>query len=125
MGVPQHFGIYYAIGQPYIPLDDLFCRPNNEPYLCYLRLAKRLKCLSLPTVAGLALMAEGFMSVAYHICPGKANYQFDTTFMFVLSGLGIFKILESRNPDLHPGLHKLLVLLAAMIVMIVVGVVSS
>ena len=73
---------------------------------------------------GLALVAEGFMSVAYHICPGKANYQFDTTFMFVLAGLGIFKLLEGRNPDKHPGFHKLLVLLAAMIVMVVVGVVS-
>ncbi len=70
-------------------------------------------------------MAEGFMSVAYHICPGKTNYQFDTTFMFVLAGLGIFKLLESRSPDLHPGLHKLLVLLAAIILLVVVGVVSN
>ena len=79
---------------------------------------------SLSLSIGLALVAEGFMSVAYHICPGKANYQFDTTFMFVLAGLGIFKLLEGRNPDKHPGFHKLLVLLAAMIVMVVVGVVS-
>ena len=77
-----------------------------------------------PLYAGVAQMAVGLMSVAYHICPGKANYQFDTTFMFVLAGLGIFKVLESRSPDLHPGFHKLLVLLAGMIVMVVVGVVS-
>ena len=64
------------------------------------------------------------MSVAYHICPGKTNYQFDTTFMFVLVGLGIFKLLESRNPDLHPKLHQLLVVLGALIIMVVVGVVS-
>lgn len=65
------------------------------------------------------------MSVAYHVCPGKVNYQFDTTFMFVLAGLGIFKLHECRSPDLHPGLQKLLVFVAAMIVMVVVGVVSS
>lgn len=64
------------------------------------------------------------MSVAYHICPGKANYQFDTTFMFVLAGLGIFKLMESRSPDKHPSFHKLLVILALIIVMVVVGVVS-
>lgn len=87
VGVPQHFGIYYAIG--------------------------------------MALIAEGFMSVAYHICPGKANYQFDTTFMFVMAGLGIFKILESRSPDLQPKFHWLLVLLATMIAMVVVGVLAS
>lgn len=69
-------------------------------------------------------MAEGFMSAAYHICPGKTNYQFDTTLMFVLTGLGIFKLLETRSPDLRPGLHKILVLFAAIIVMVVVGVVS-
>ena len=75
-------------------------------------------------VAGLALIAEGFMSVAYHMCPGKTNYQFDTTFMFVLAGLGIFKLLESRSPDKHPGFQRILVLFAAMIVLVVVGVVS-
>ena len=26
--------------------------------------------------SGLALMAEAFMSAAYHICPSNANYQF-------------------------------------------------
>ncbi len=80
---------------------------------------------SMLHVAGLALMAEGFMSVAYHICPGKANYQFDTTFMFLLASLGIFKLLEGRNPDKHPGFQRILVLFAAMIVMVVVGVVSA
>ena len=65
------------------------------------------------------------MSVAYHICPGKSNYQFDTTFMFVLAGLGIFKLMESRCPDHRPSFHKLLVLLALIIVMVVVGVVSE
>ena len=62
--------------------------------------------------------------MAYHICPSKANYQFDTTFMFVMAFMGIFKLLKSRSPDLHPRLHELLVLLAAIILMVVVGVVS-
>ena len=71
------------------------------------------------------MIAEGLMSTAYHICPGKINYQFDTTFMYVMASLGIFKLLESRSPDLKPGLHELLVLVACMILFVVVGVVSS
>ena len=74
--------------------------------------------------AGLALMAEAFMSAAYHICPSNANYQYDTTFMFVLGGLGLFKLLESRSPDHNPPLYKILFLQAAIIVLAVVGVVS-
>ena len=75
-------------------------------------------------IAGLALMAEAFMSAAYHICPSNANYQYDTTFMFVLGGLGLFKLLESRSPDHNPPLYKILFLQAAIIVLAVVGVVS-
>ena len=69
-------------------------------------------------------MAEAFMSAAYHICPSNANYQYDTTFMFVLGGLGLFKLLESRSPDHNPPLYKILFLQAAIIVLAVVGVVS-
>ena len=69
-------------------------------------------------------MAEAFMSMAYHICPSNANYQFDTTFMFVLAGLGLFKLVECRCPDLDTPLHKILFILAVMILLLVVGVVS-
>lgn len=70
-------------------------------------------------------MAEAFMSIAYHICPSNTNYQFDTTFMFVLAGLGIFKLIVSRSPHLDIPLHKILFVLALMIVLVVVGVVSD
>ena len=53
---------------------------------------------------GLALMAEAFMSEAYHICPSNANYQFDTTFVFVLAGLGLFKSC-SPNHNVPSTLH--------------------
>ena len=70
-------------------------------------------------------MAEAFMSAAYHICPSNANYQYDTTFMFVLGGLGLFKLLESRSPDHNPPLYMILFLQTAIIVLAVVGVVSG
>ena len=81
--------------------------------------------VTLSLISGLALIAEAFMSAAYHICPSNANYQYDTTFMFVLGGLGLFKLLESRSPDHNPPLYKILFLQAAIIVLAVVGVVSQ
>jgi len=78
----------------------------------------------LPSV-GVAMIAEGLMSTAYHICPGRTNYQFDTTFMYVMACLGIFKLLESRSPDLKPDLHYLFVFMACVILFVVVGVVSG
>ena len=69
-------------------------------------------------------MAEAFMSAAYHICPSNANYQFDTTFMFILASLGLFKLLASRSPDHNPPLYKMLFLQATIIVLAAVGVVS-
>ena len=32
--------------------------------------------LSIFVIEGLTLMAEAFMSAAYHICPSSSNYQF-------------------------------------------------
>merc|ERR1711892_642451 len=46
-GIPQQYGIYYALGG--------------------------------------ALVMEGFMSVAFHICPSKSSFQFDTTFMYLIA----------------------------------------
>lgn len=45
--------------------------------------------------------------------------------MFVLAGLGIYKLIERRCPDLVPGIHNVLVLLAFIILLVVVGVLYS
>ena len=41
---------------------------------------------------GLALIAEGFMSATYHICPTKESFQFDTTFMYLIAILLFLKV---------------------------------
>ena len=79
------------------------------------------------------------MSGAYHICPTGNNYQFgeflycnvklysvyiDTTMMFVLVTLGIYQLFKSRNPDIIPSPHKLLLILSSLILFIAFGVVS-
>lgn len=70
------------------------------------------------------MMAEAFMSVTYHICPSSTNYQFDTTFMYLLAILGLHKLLNNRCPDRNTGLHKIMLTMALIILTAVVGVVS-
>ncbi|KAJ6645504.1 Cholesterol uptake protein 1 [Pseudolycoriella hygida] len=47
---------------------------------------------------GLALIMEGVMSSAYHICPNKSNFQYDTCFMFMIATMCILKIFDFRHP---------------------------
>ncbi|XP_071487169.1 SID1 transmembrane family member 1-like [Diadema antillarum] len=49
---------------------------------------------------GYALIMEGVMSASYHVCPNKANYQFDTAYMYVIACLGILTMYQQRHPDI-------------------------
>ena len=55
-GIPEQFGIFYALGG--------------------------------------ALSMEGVLSGCYHICPTKVNFQFDTTFMYVIAVLVFLKVYQ-------------------------------
>jgi len=46
---------------------------------------------------GIVLVLEGLCSSAYHICPSKLNFQFDTTFMFIGSALMGITLYSKRN----------------------------
>ena len=100
-GIPQQFGIFYAMG--------------------------------------VALMFEGILSGCYHICPTNENFQFDTTFMYVV--LVIFiktfptffvryiiamimftKVFQFRHPDLSANAYKLFLVIALIIFMEVIGI---
>ena len=48
---------------------------------------------------GFALMAQGFFSVVYHICPTNLGLQFDTTMMYVMCVLCFVKLYQFRHPD--------------------------
>ena len=41
---------------------------------------------------GLALVAEGFLSATYHVCPTNESFQFDTTFMYIIAILMFLKV---------------------------------
>ena len=48
---------------------------------------------------GGALVMEGFMSAAYHICPTRISFQYDTTFMYLIAILIYVKLYQNRHPD--------------------------
>ncbi|KAF9812507.1 hypothetical protein SFRURICE_018995 [Spodoptera frugiperda] len=77
LGIPQHFGLLYAMG--------------------------------------IALVSEGLLSAAYHVCPNSMNFQFDTSFMYVTSVLCMVKIYQSRHPDINARAHATFGVLALII----------
>ncbi|CAG7836772.1 unnamed protein product [Allacma fusca] len=48
---------------------------------------------------GLAFGLEGILSGLYHVCPTEMNFQFDTSFMFILAALSTIKIYQFRHTN--------------------------
>lgn len=82
-GVPQYFGVYFALA--------------------------------------FVLVAQGFLSAAYHICPNQATFQFDTTFMYIMAGLTILRVFQSRHPDSVPSASFAFIVFSLIIIIAVVG----
>ena len=91
------------------------------------------------------------MSAFYHICPSDNNFQFgecsflyslfiivvliiefiirifvlsDTAFMFIIGGLMIIKVLQSRHPDVHANAFIAFLCFAVVIFFTLIGIVS-
>ena len=88
--------------------------------------------------SGVALVAEGFLSAFYHVCPNDTNFQFgeytvllyslylvtiftDTAFMFIIAGLGIYQLFHNRHPEFTPNAHILYFSFAVLIVFAFIG----
>ena len=69
-------------------------------------------CFSLFYTMGLTLYMIGVMSGCYHRCPTDVNFQFDTTYMYLLVILMAINLFKSRHPDLSPHATTVFVLLA-------------
>ena len=83
-GLPQHFGLFYAMG--------------------------------------FALIFEGVLSACYHVCPTQENFQFDTTFMYVISSLCFIKIYQFRHPDVTSSAYKVFFGLGLIMLIEVLGI---
>ncbi|XP_074832973.1 SID1 transmembrane family member 2 isoform X2 [Carettochelys insculpta] len=72
---------------------------------------------------GTALMMEGLLSACYHVCPNYTNFQFDTSFMYMIAGLCMLKLYQKRHPDINASAYCAYACLAVVIFFSVVGVV--
>uniref|UniRef100_A0A8C5SAH2 SID1 transmembrane family member 2 n=1 Tax=Laticauda laticaudata TaxID=8630 RepID=A0A8C5SAH2_LATLA len=72
---------------------------------------------------GTALMMEGLLSACYHVCPNYTNFQFDTSFMYMIAGLCMLKLYQKRHPDINASAYSAYACLAVIIFFSVVGVV--
>uniref|UniRef100_A0A3P8UPK4 SID1 transmembrane family member 2 n=1 Tax=Cynoglossus semilaevis TaxID=244447 RepID=A0A3P8UPK4_CYNSE len=72
---------------------------------------------------GAALMMEGLLSACYHVCPNYTNFQFDTSFMYMIAGLCMLKLYQKRHPDINASAYTAYACLAAVIFFSVLGVV--
>lgn len=86
-GIPQHFGLFYAMGA--------------------------------------ALLVEGILSGCYHVCPNSYNFQFDTSFMYVISTLCMLKLYHTRHPDISASAYATFASLALAILFGMCGVLSG
>lgn len=71
---------------------------------------------------GFSLCMEGLLSASYHVCPTGYNFQFDSTFMYLMAGLLMLKIYQLRHPDVNPHAYTAYIFLSFTVVIEVVGV---
>lgn len=71
---------------------------------------------------GIGLIMEGILSAAYHVCPSYNNFQFDTSFMYILGVISTLKLYQCRHPDIHVSSQKVFLFLALCILVNVIGV---
>uniref|UniRef100_H3B1E4 SID1 transmembrane family member 1 n=1 Tax=Latimeria chalumnae TaxID=7897 RepID=H3B1E4_LATCH len=72
---------------------------------------------------GIALMMEGVLSACYHVCPNYSNFQFDTSFMYMIAGLCMLKLYQTRHPDINASAYSAYATFAVIIFIAVLGVV--
>ncbi|XP_028931016.1 SID1 transmembrane family member 1 isoform X1 [Ornithorhynchus anatinus] len=71
---------------------------------------------------GVALMMEGLLSACYHVCPNYSNFQFDTSFMYMIAGLCMLKLYQTRHPDINANAYAAYASFAFIICLTVLGV---
>ena len=68
------------------------------------------------------MIGEAILSACYHVCPTDENFQFDTTFMYVISVLAIVKTYQFRHPDVTASAYKIFFGIALLLLLNVTGI---
>ncbi|GMT06330.1 hypothetical protein PENTCL1PPCAC_28504, partial [Pristionchus entomophagus] len=132
------FSVFFAFNNVisnagYITLGLLFLLMVKEREMRYRSLCKIFpnvlqKDYGLPHhnglmyAIGVAVVMEGVLSASYHICPSSSNYQFDTSFMYIIGLLGMLKIYQLRHPDINANAHVSFAVAAFFIFLAMMGV---
>ncbi|CAG9856719.1 unnamed protein product [Phyllotreta striolata] len=74
---------------------------------------------------GVALIIEGLLSACYHICPSQTNYQFDTSFMYVMAVLSMVKLYQNRHPEINATAYTTFTILGLAIFMAMIGILNG
>ncbi|XP_024882541.1 SID1 transmembrane family member 1-like isoform X1 [Temnothorax curvispinosus] len=118
----SNFG-YVMLGLLFIFLTS--SREHHEPD------QEKTKCYGIPQHYGLfyamgtALIMEGILSASYHVCPSRSNFQFDTSFMYVIAVLCMIKIYQNRHPDINARAPVTFGMLAVIIFAGLIGVLNG
>ncbi|CAB3237559.1 unnamed protein product [Arctia plantaginis] len=71
---------------------------------------------------GLGLVMEGLLSASYHLCPNKMNFQFDSSFMYVIAVLVMIKLYQNRHSDIIPNAHTTFMVIAVVMTICLFGI---
>ena len=63
------------------------------------------------------MIEEGLLSACYHLCPTHESFQFDTTYMYVLSTLIFMKIYQFRHSDITTNAYALVSIVGLMLIL--------
>lgn len=72
---------------------------ENHPRNDHLAKTGLQQQMSIFYAMGFSLMAQGFFSICYHVCPTNLTLQFDTTMMYTICILCFVKMYQFRHPD--------------------------
>ena len=74
---------------------------------------------------GGGLILEGMLSACYHVCPVEESFQFDTTFMYIITVLIFLKMYQFRHPDITSNAYNMFSFIAIMLIFEAFGYYSS
>ncbi|KAF7272265.1 hypothetical protein GWI33_014926 [Rhynchophorus ferrugineus] len=74
---------------------------------------------------GVALIIEGILSACYHICPSQSNYQFDTSFMYIMAVLIMVKLYQNRHPDINATAYTTFSVIGVAIFIAMIGILDG
>ena len=68
-----------------------------------------------------SLIMEGVLSACYHVCPNRNNFQFDTTFMYIIALMLMLKLYQRRHPDIAANADTVFCFMALIVLFGVLG----